>query len=174
MAMPGPAAPEAKLNREAVQAELRRILDTLIRLAHFDLRFRIELPDPAAGDIEAPEVIVDFDGADRELLLEHGGELLKALEYVAVRWLRLDPKLHDHVRFDCANYRADRLAELKLSAQVAAVRVRETHVPFRFNPMGARERRIVHLVLQDQPGIRTASEGMGDDRQVVIFPADAK
>jgi len=52
--------------------------------------------------------------------------------------------------------------------------VRETRVPFRFNPMGARERRIVHLVLQDQPGIRTASEGMGDDRQVVIFPADAK
>ena len=52
--------------------------------------------------------------------------------------------------------------------------LRETHVPFRFNPMSARERRIIHLVLKDQPGIRTSSEGMGDDRQLVIFPADKK
>ena len=60
---------------------------------------------------------MNFDGAGPELLLEHGGELLKALEFIGVRWLRLDPKFHDRVRFDCGNYRADRLAELKLSAR---------------------------------------------------------
>ena len=54
---------------------------------------------------------------------------------------------------------------------VAAERVRETHEPFRFNPMAARERRIIHLVLKDQPGIRTTSEGNGEMRQVVVFPA---
>jgi spoIIIJ-associated protein len=167
------STPDGKLDREAVRAELQRCLEPMIRLGRFDLRFRITLSQPDARDIEAPEVLVDFDGADRELLLEHGAELLKALEYVAVRWLRLDPKLHDRVRFDCANYRADRLLELKVSAQVAADRVRETRVAFRFNAMGARERRIVHLVLKDQPGIRTASEGVGDDRQVVVFPLPA-
>ena len=51
------------------------------------------------------------------------------------------------------------------------LRVRETHEPFRFNPMAARERRIIHLVLKDQPGIRTTSEGNGEMRQVVVFPA---
>ena len=50
----------------------------------------------------------------------------------------------------------------------------QTHEPFRFNPMGARERRIIHLALKDQPGVRTSSEGQGEMRQVVIFPADAK
>ena len=161
---------EGKLDRKAVEAELRRCLDTIIRAGRFDLRFQVEFPDlPSEGELETPEVIVNFDGAGRELLLEHGGELLKAFEYIAVRWLRLDPKLHDRVRFDCGNYRADRLAELKLSAKVAAERVRETRMPFRFNPMGARERRIIHLVLKDQQGIRTASEGVGDDRQVVVF-----
>jgi len=54
---------------------------------------------------------------------------------------------------------------------VAAGRVRETQQPFKFNPMSARERRIIHLVLKDQPGIRTTSEGAGEERQVVIFPA---
>jgi len=164
------STPDGKLDREAVQAGLQTCLDTLIRGGRFDLRFRITLPDPAAGDVDAPEILVEFDGADREMLLEHGAELLKALEYIAVRWLRLDPKLHDRVRFDCGHYRADRLLELKVSAQVAADRVRETHLPFRFNAMGARERRIIHLVLQGQPGIRTASEGVGDERQVVVFP----
>ena len=164
------STPDGKLDRAAVQAGLQNCLDTMIRLGQFDLRFRISLPEVAAAEIDSPEVLVEFDGTDRELLLEHGAELLKALEYVAVRWLRLDPKMHDRVRFDCGHYRADRLLELKVSAQVAADRVRETHQPFRFNAMSARERRIVHLVLQGQPGIRTASEGVGEDRQLVVFP----
>jgi spoIIIJ-associated protein len=163
---------DGKLDRQAVEAGLRRCLDTVLRAGRFDLRYDVDWQEAATPDgLDSPEVIVNFDGGARELLLEHGGELLKAFEYIAVRWLRLDPKLHDRVRFDCGNYRADKLAELKLSAKVAATRVFETHIPFRFNPMGARERRIIHLVLKDQPGIRTASEGVGDERQVVIFPA---
>jgi spoIIIJ-associated protein len=168
--MPLSSTPEPKLNVGAVQTALHRCVETMIRLGHFDLTFHIALPDVNPAEVDAPEILVEFDGADREMLLEHGAELLKALEYVAVRWLRLDPRLHDRVRFDCGNYRADRLAELKLSAFVAADRVRETHLPFRFNAMTARERRIVHLVLQNQQGIRTASEGTGDDRHLVVFP----
>jgi spoIIIJ-associated protein len=166
---------DGKLDREAAAEALRRYLDTILEKAQLNLRFQIALHDAAGkGELEEPEIVVNFDGPDQELLLEHGGELLKALEYIGVRWLRLDPKMHDRVHFDCANYRAGRLEELKLSARVAAQRVRETHTAFRFNPMGARERRVIHLVLKDEPGIRTASEGDGDARQVVILPVDAK
>jgi spoIIIJ-associated protein len=115
-----------------------------------------------------------FRGRDQELLLERNAELLKALEYIALRWLRLDPHYYDRVRFDSGDYRALRLEELKLSARVAAERVRETHQPFRFNPLSARERRIIHLVLKDEPGVRTASEGAGEERQVVVHPAESK
>jgi spoIIIJ-associated protein len=190
-----------KMDREAVAAGLRRYLEAILPGTHFDLRFAIELPRPAsagapkadaaaaadgntltgrfaapaeasADEFETPDIIVTFDGPDREFLLERGAEVLKALEHLAVRSLRLDPQLHDRVRFDCANYRADRIAELKLSAQVAAQRVRETHAPFRFNPMSARERRIIHLVLKDQPGVRTCSEGVGEERHLVIYVAE--
>jgi spoIIIJ-associated protein len=164
---------DGKLDREATVVDLRVCLDTLLAKTGFRLSYRVELPPPG-GDLEAPEVVVDFEGPDQELLLEHGAELLKALEYIAVRWLHVDPQFYDRVRFDSANYRADHLAELKLSAQVAAERVRETHMPFRFNPMGARERRIIHLVLKDKPGIRTASEGVGDERRLVVFPDNKK
>lgn len=169
-------ASRGRLDRETAVSELRRYLNTMVRAGRFDLRYEIHLQEPVAEGQEpaggGPEIVVQFDGPDRDLLLERGAELLQALEHIAVRWLRLDRELHDRVRFDCGTYHADRLAELQLSAQVAAERVRESRAPFRFNPMPARDRRIIHLALHGQAGVRTASEGVGPQRRVVVLPAD--
>ena len=75
------------------------------------------------------------------------------------------------MRFDCADYRATHLEELKLSARVAAQRVRETGQEFQFNPMSSRERRIIHMELSGAAGVRTMSEGVGERRYLVIYPA---
>ena len=163
----------APLDREALVAELKRCLDTILRAGHFNLRYQIQLPSAAAGPRQdRAEIVAELEGPDSDLVLERGAELLHALEHVAVRWLRLDRELHERIRLDCGHYHADRLAELKLSAQVAAERVRESRTPFRFNPMTAADRRIIHLALQDEPGVRTASEGVGMQRRVVVLPAD--
>jgi len=173
--MSQPFVQDGKIDREALATELRRFLDLALARTRLELAYEVRLQELAAEpEIENPEVLVVFRGRDQELLLERNAELLKALEYIALRWLRLDPHYYDRVRFDSGDYRALRLEELKLSARVAADRVRETHQPFRFNPLSARERRIIHLVLKDQPGVRTASEGAGDDRQVVVYPAESK
>jgi spoIIIJ-associated protein len=171
--MPASLVRDGKLDREAACAALRRCLEAILRPAHFQLSFTVDIaPQTESDNLEAAEIVVNFDGPDKALLLERNGDLLKALEHIAVRWLRLDPQLYNRVCFDCDDFRAARIAELRISAQVAAERVRETREPFRFNPMAARERRIIHLVLKDQPGIRTTSEGNGEMRQVVVFPAD--
>jgi len=173
---PSHVSRDGKLDHESASAELRRFLDTTLAATHLDLTYRIEPAAASSADdeLETPEMLVVFDGADRELLLERGAELLKALEYIALRWLRLEPQFHDRVRFDCGDYRANRLTELRVSAELAAQRVRETRQPFRFNPMPPRDRRIIHLAMKDEPGIRTSSEGRGDERRVVLFPAEAK
>jgi len=172
--MPASFIRDGKLDREAAAAEIRRCLDTILRTARFHLSYRVDIaPQLGAEDLETAEIVVNFDGPDKPLLLERNGELLKALEHIAIRWLRLEPQLYNRVRFDCGNFRASRIAELKLSAEVAAERVRQTREPFRFQPMPARERRIVHLALKDQAGVRTTSEGEGATRLVVIFPADS-
>lgn len=165
-------APQPAWDRDAAIVELRRFLETTLKSARLDLRYDIRTAAPAGDGIEEPEILVNLAGHDQDLLLQHNAELLLALEYIAVRWMRIDPKAYDRVRFDSGDFRALRLEELKLSAQVAADRVRESHQPFRFNPMSSRERRVVHLALKDKPGVRTASEGMGERRQVVIYPAD--
>lgn len=170
----------SELDRDAVAKALREWLAEILPATRLDLHADVRVESPSSGarqvssEFERPEVVVVLSGSDQGLLLERNAELLLAFEYLAVRSLRIDPPFFDRVRFDAGDWRATRIAELKMAAQVAADRVRETRQPFRFNPMAARERRIVHLALQDLPGIRTSSEGAGDERQVVIFPADAK
>jgi spoIIIJ-associated protein len=166
-----PARDLPRLDRAHAAEELRRFLDLALRQLHLAAQYDISSPTEAAATPEAEEITVIFSGTDQDLLLQHNADLLLALEHVAHRWLRLDPRLHDRVRFDCAGYRAARLDELKLSARVAAQRVRETGQPFHFNPMPPRERRAIHLELNGAPGVRTVSEGLGDRRHLVIYPA---
>ncbi len=163
---------DGKLDHAAVTAELRRCLDMLLQKARFQLSYEIRATAPAASrELESPEIVVEFKGRDQDLLLERNAELLLALEHMALRCLWLDPQFYGRIRFDAAGYRGIRIEELKLSARVAAGRVRETHAPFRFNAMSSRERRILHLVLKEEPGVRSESEGAGEERQVVVFPA---
>lgn len=157
---------------QAFAAALAPLLRSILDAARLDLRFQILSGDAAGKEAGGAVVSVLFDGPDTELLLEHNAELLLSLEHLMMRALRLDPRAHELVRLDAADFRATRLAELRLSAQVAAQRVRELHQPFRMSPMSARERRVVHLALANEKGVRTASEGDGERRRVVIYPTE--
>ena len=165
---------DGRLDREPLAEELRRFLKLLLGHMRLDVSFDVATRESVPGDVESPEVVVTFRGRDQELVLERSAELLKALEYIVLRGLHLDPHFYDHVRFDCGDYVAMHIEELKLSAKVAADQVLASHLPFTFNPMSPRERRIIHLALKDTPGIRTASEGVGDHRQVVVYLADKR
>jgi spoIIIJ-associated protein len=176
--------PTAKLDRERVMDGLRRFLDLTLREMNLAAKYEIiagaesgsaaESRDGSPDGERPPDILVRFSGEDEEELVARHGELLLALEYLAHRCLRLEPALHDRVRFDCGDFRSTRLDELKLSARVAAQRVRETGQPFRFNPMSSRDRRTIHLELNGAPGVRTISEGSGDQRHLVIYPAAKK
>ena len=166
---------DGKLDRQAAAEALRQFLENMVRVSGLELRVSVR---PVAKDGEGSgsgaEVLADFDGRDKGVLLERGAEVLQAFEHLAFRALRLEPAYHEKVHIDCGGYRALRFEELKMTARVAAERVQSSRQPFRLNPMSSRERRIVHLALKDMSGIRTESVGVGEERQVVIHPADAR
>src|SRR5258707_7427689 len=153
--------------------ELLRMVNTLGALR---LKYRITVDPPLAEerDWEKPEILVELSGPDSTLLLERGGELLRALELLALEMLRLPWNEHEKVCFDCMNQRSLRLEELRTAAGVAAERVRKTGTPYDFAPMSSRERRIVHLAMRDFDDLRTESEGEGLRRYVVVYPKDYK
>jgi len=166
---------DGQLNRSAAAEALRKFLEEIIRSAKLDLKIDVTtLRTGVAPDAGGAEVFADLSGRDKDLLLERGAELLHAIEHLALRALRLEPPWQDKMLLDSGGYRALRIEELKMTARVAAERVQTSRQPFKLNPMTARERRIVHLALQEFPGVRTESIGMGEHRQVVIHPADSK
>ncbi len=166
---------DGKLDRQATAEALRHFLESLVRASGLELKVSVR-PVSAEGsgtDGEA-EVLADLDGRDKEILLERGAEVLKAFEHLAFKALRLEPVYHEKIHIDSGGYRALRFEELRMTARVAAERVQASRQPFRLNPMSSRERRIVHLALKDVAGVRTESVGVGEERQVVIHPADTK
>ena len=163
---------DGRLDRAATADALREFLQTMVRASGLELHLTVRAAEPSAsGQDGEPEVFADLDGKDKELLLARGGEVLKALEHLAFRALRLEPAFHERIHLDCGGYRALRFEELRMTARVAAERVQVSRQPFHLNPMSSRERRIVHLALKDFPGVRTESIGAGEERQVVIHPA---
>ena len=166
---------DGKLDRQATADELRQFLENIVRASGLELKVNVRAvsEDGSATEGQA-EVLADLDGRDREILLERSADVLKAFEHLAFKALRLEPAFHEKIHIDSGGYRALRFEELKMTARVAAERVQQTKQPFRLNPMSSRERRIVHLAVKDIPGVRTQSVGMGEDRQVVIHPADSK
>jgi spoIIIJ-associated protein len=166
---------EGKLDRLAAADALRHFMEEMIRASGLQLRMTVQAVSATGPALEGDaEVLADLHGPDQGLLLERNGEVLKAIEHLAFKALRLDPPFHERIHIDCGGYRALRFEELRMTARVAAERVQSSRQPFRLNPMSSRERRIVHLALKDFSAVRTESVGLGEERQVVIHPAETK
>ena len=149
-------------------ASLMRLLTTTGGLR---LRFRITAGAGAVDPdgFERRDIYVECKGPDAELLLDRDGELLRALEHIAAKMLRLEAEDHDRVSFDVNGYKAQRALALRSTAMQAVRTVEETGQPYSFSPMNSRERRMLHLFLRDS-GLQTASSGEGARRFVIAYP----
>lgn len=156
----------------AAAQKIADFLKTLINQGGLRLKYRITAGAGAAdpAGLESREIYVELAGSDSGLLTQRGGELLRALEHVAAKILRLENEEHDKVSFDSENFKALRARELKLAAETAAERVRRTGQPYSFAPMSSRERRMLHLAFRGYDDLETASSGEGLRRFVVAYP----
>ena len=161
-----------KYSVDSVRPKLDQFLAPLLRDAGFELSYELRPADNPHPEVENPEITVRFFGTDVDMLLANRAELLLALEHLSMEALRLPPEDHSLISFDANDYRLLRIEELRMSALAAADKVKRTRVPFHFNPMSSRERRVIHLALRDQPELRSESVGVGPARAVVIVPAD--
>ena len=143
---------------------LDEFVSDLIDKSSLDLRAQVDQTDDRT-------IQVVFEGFDLPLLLGHNAELLDALQYIARRVFADAVADGVQIDFDASGYRDHRRQELELMAQKAADRVRVSKVPFTFDPMNAQDRRIIHLALMEELGVRTESEGDGQMRRVKVLPA---
>jgi spoIIIJ-associated protein len=155
-----PVTPE-KIEND--QKTIRELLEAMIASGGFALEFRFD------GTTDG-RLKVEFTGPDTTLLTARNGELLNAMENIAVKSLRLESEEHDRISFDADSFKANRDLALRRTADIAIESVKRTGKPYAFAPMTSRERRLLHMALVDS-GLPTASTGEIPRRYVVLYPA---
>ena len=120
---------------------------------------------------ESGIIYVNCSGADRPLLLSNSAALLNSLEYLANKVFGMGKNGVPSIVLDSDNYRQHRESELVLLAQMASKKVISQRMPLSLQPMIPRERRIVHLALAGIEGVRSQSEGQGENRSITIYPS---
>jgi spoIIIJ-associated protein len=108
-------------------------------------------------------------GHDLGVLIGRHGQTIDAIQYLCNAIVaRAQSGERKAVVIDAAGYRDRRTATLEALALRAAERARAGE-RVELEPMSAIERKVVHLRLQDEPGIATASEGAEPNRYVVVY-----
>ncbi len=120
---------------------------------------------------EEGAIRINFSGPDRPYLLSNSASLLNCMEYLIHKVFRLGKDEAPGIILDSDRYRQHREAELVLLAQMASKKVISLRKPLSLQPMPPRERRIVHLALAGIEGVRSQSDGEGDNRSITIYPS---
>jgi len=156
----------ADLQEQAREATifLRRLLELMGEKATIE---------PAeSDDPETLELNIKGDGSG--LLIGRHGQTLDAIEYIVNRLLARQVKDAAPISIDTESYRARRRRLLQRMALSKGEQAKREHVPVMIEPMPPRDRRIVHLALQDDPMITTRSTGDGFMRAIEIVPVDER
>ena len=72
------------------------------------------------------------------------------------------------VQLDAEGYRNKREQSLQHLARKVASKVTRYHRSVTLEPMNAYERHVIHVALQDVPGVTTHSTGVDPNRRVVV------
>ncbi len=125
------------------------------------------------GSIEVEEdeekVSAMVYGTGVGVLIGRRGKTLSDLQYlINIIMRRQFAALNKMVVLDVENYRVRREKTLVQLAQNVARKVKDSGREQALEPMTPQERRIIHLALQEQPGVTTYSTGDEPYRKVVV------
>ncbi len=109
-----------------------------------------------------------FDGPDRGLLLRQEGSLLLAIQHLLNK---ISPR---KVQVDCEFFRRRKERRLREMVERVAQQVLDTGKEEILDLMNPYERRIVHLTVNQIPGLTTESLGEGFFKRVRIYPTKSK
>lgn len=173
-----PSAPAAPIDSDApVDQIARRMLEDLLErmeIHGYVTAVRSSVPSQRGEPEET--ITLHVEGADEEamsLLIGRRGETLRSLQFMVNLLVSRRVQKWPQIVVDIGNYRQRRQESLEGLARRMADRVRQSGRPLTLEPMGAYERRIVHLALREDPTVYTESTGEGENRKVVIYPAKA-
>lgn len=164
-APPPPAPPAAGPRAEKdPRAGVRAVVRAIAEAAGVEVAAEIE---------EAPDTLtVRIEGKDVAFFLDDDADVLEGLDHLLQRMYQraLEPR---RLVVTCEGHRVERDEGLRQTAQELAEAVRRDGVPRTTRALNSYERRVVHVTLAAEPGIRTYSVGEEGNRRVTVAPREA-
>ncbi|WP_291579751.1 RNA-binding cell elongation regulator Jag/EloR [Clostridium sp. UBA6640] len=118
---------------------------------------------------ENDEIKINLIGPNMGILIGYRGETLDSLQYLVSLVVNKDhDEEYKRVILDTENYRYNRQETLKRLAGKMANKVKVSGKTLKLEPMNPYERRVIHSALQNDPNVKTYSEGEEPKRRVVI------
>ena len=119
--------------------------------------------------IKSDKVLLHLHGKNLGILIGKHGQTLDALQYLTNLTTNQGETTRHFIMLDVENYRHRREETLKQLAIRLANRVKKNGDRVVLEPMNGYERKIIHVTLQNDPQVRTESEGQDPYRHVVIY-----
>ena len=114
---------------------------------------------------------LEVDAPDLAMLIGKHGATLEAINLIFNNILNAGVRNNRHYfTIDAEGYRARRAEKLRELAYDTRERCLAEKKPIKLEPMLPSERKIVHIVLAEEPGVRTESEGEEPERRLVVYP----
>ncbi len=142
------------------------ILSTL--LINMEVSADVYLKEPDGEDNDGP--VFEIEGEDSGLLIGTRGETLHALQFIVGSMVNRKMGERTNLLIDVEGYQQRRYDSVVNLARRVAQTVASRRRSIALEPMRPNERRQVHMALADNSRVYTESEGVADNRRVVIHP----
>ena len=140
----------------------REVLQTIIDVITTDAKISV-------GETLNP-IMFNIEGGNTALLIGKHGQTLEAIQYLVEKIVNKHNKQRIRIQVDSEGYMENRRIKLEKLASRLAEKSKRNGKPVTVGQMNAHERRIVHIALKDDNGVRTQSIGEGVYKKLVIFP----
>lgn len=158
---------------ERMAAAINELSDEVIEKGSIALQ---KISDAITEDVtirvvkEKDRLVYNLEGGDASILIGKRGQTLEAVQYLIDKLINRNVDARVRVQVDVGGYLETRKKNLEGLALRLAEKAKKTGKPSTIGQMTAHDRRIVHLALKDDNGVRTQSMGEGYYRRLVIFP----
>ncbi len=127
---------------------------------------------------DSDRTVLEIQTGDTELVIGRRGVVIDALQHLVNKAVFKERGERDKDKVkplvvDAGGYREKQVERLRGIAQKMGEKALQTKQIVELQPMSAHDRRIVHMAVSEMKGLTTRSEGEGEDRHILLIPADA-
>jgi spoIIIJ-associated protein len=120
---------------------------------------------------ESPDrIMFNVKGGNSAILIGKRGQTLEAIQYLVEKMVNKQNENRVRIQIDAEGYLENKRSNLKKLAGRLADKAKRTGKPATIGQINAHDRRIVHIALKDDNGVKTQSMGDGLLKKLVIIP----